>query len=84
MLLNLCTCTLCGEVWEDTNPQTGAALHLVEEKDRPRPLRWLQDPEEKDWFWGCPTCKTDAHLIDHVKTAHHELSGPAESPVREV
>jgi hypothetical protein len=63
--MKLCTCNHCGNIWEDTNPQTDAK----EYPEYPvfKPLEKLfTNIYTKEYYWGCPVCCTDSYLSDEV------------------
>lgn len=54
----LCTCNKCGNVWEDTNP------------DSPKSINYPETPANMAHSalidHSCPVCKTDDNLVDNV------------------
>lgn len=58
----VCTCNKCGGIFEDTNP--GEHSKEYEEDVTISPLVLAED--EEGFGHMCPTCGTDAYLVDNV------------------
>ena len=56
----LCRCIKCDLILVDHNPQVDAEKYMVD-TGTPELERIEVDGE---FFWACPTCKDDGHLID--------------------
>lgn len=62
----LCVCNNCNGIFIDTNPKSGAIKVAIGEM-QPLSLTGFDVIEEGKSEWVahcCPTCKTDAHLMD--------------------
>jgi len=55
----LCKCNNCESLLIDTNPQNGAQLHSLNEKEL-KTLILIKDMQ------ACPLCLTDAYLTDTI------------------
>jgi hypothetical protein len=58
--VQLCKCNNCDTIMFDENPQvinTKFEIPLNTE-------HMIQIEEDESFYWACPKCKTDAHLID--------------------
>lgn len=64
----LCYCNNCGCYLIDKNPQSGAkkydtAIARGELEQCPEPAD-EESPNNEEYFWGCPNCRTDNYLTD--------------------
>lgn len=69
--MKLCACNKCGNLYEDTNPQSGATVYpdviIVSS------LLWLPDDEDDPdiqiitGYVRCPECQTDAYLSNDIQ-----------------
>lgn len=65
MKAHICECIKCGNILIDENPQTdsvekeldGNELSMVQLKEQGNEI-------DDEYFWACPICEDDAHLID--------------------
>ena len=68
--MKLCTCTNCGNVYEDLNPSDKSIEYnpesFVHKIIIPLPIIVLEDNTRG---YGCSRCKTDAYLIDNLITS---------------
>jgi hypothetical protein len=69
MKAQLCKCNNCNAIMVDMNPaeqpefeilSTIIDMENIQEIDPDNPANLCEN------FWGCPNCKTDAHLIDII------------------
>lgn len=60
----ICTCTKCGNIYHDTNPQTGNIYYreILEIGE----LVVMEDEEPEDYMHACPICLTDGYLSDNI------------------
>lgn len=62
----LCRCNNCMAIMVDENPSNQPAFEIPANVQK---MAWVADHDapEKEIFWGCPNCLTDAYLVD-IKT----------------
>jgi hypothetical protein len=59
MKQKLCKCLNCDAVMVDENPGGQPELPVPDNVDDME-----QIDDNGSFFWGCPNCKTDEHLVD--------------------
>lgn len=64
----LCYCNNCGCYLIDNNPRFGAKKYDADiasgELEQFTEPAEKESPDDEEYFWGCPNCRTDNYLID--------------------
>lgn len=61
--MKICTCLNCDGHYLDPNPGDDS-IDYPEDTSIDGEL--VQLPDEGEFFWACPKCKTDFYLVDNI------------------